>query len=52
MHLKIENLAYTNKYFNSRESIQVETNNNAMFGFESVKETCVIEPKNICYKNI
>ncbi len=29
------------------ESIQVETNNDAMFQFESVKETCVIEPKNI-----
>jgi hypothetical protein len=62
MHKATENLAYTNRYFYSRlaeselkylnqmkrvESIQVETNNNEMFQLESVKETCVIEPKNI-----
>jgi hypothetical protein len=62
MHKTAENLAYTNKYFNTRlaesefkflnqmkrlECIQVENTTNSLFQFESVKETCVTEPKNI-----
>jgi len=57
-----EDIAYTNKYFNSRlaeseqkfvsqvtkvESILIEMARKALFQFESVKESCITEPKNL-----
>ena len=57
-----EDIAYSNKYFNTRfteseqkflmqimklESILIEMTRKALFQFESVKESCITEPKNL-----
>lgn len=57
-----ESISYTNKYFNTRlaeseqkflfqivkiESILIEMTKRALFQFESIKESCITEPKNL-----